>query len=82
MYVHFNGTNDYKCRTVMVTNLGFYILRDPDNNTGALTYDSSGRPKEPCQKCPPERLCRGGPTILAQFTFLQVEEIRYFTQVK
>ena len=82
MYVYFNGQSEYKNRTVMLTNLGFNILRDPDNNTGAVTFDHAGKPKEPCRVCPPERLCLGGPSILARFTFMQVYEIRYFTHVK
>ena len=30
MYVNFTGQVGYKPRTVMLTNIGIYILRDPD----------------------------------------------------
>ena len=82
MYVWVDGQNGYRSRTVMLTNLGMYILRDPDNNTGAVSVDDAGRTKEPCHSCPPEALCGGGPQILARFTFMQVAEIHYFEKVK
>ena len=43
MYVYFNGQAEYRSRTVMLTNLGMYILRDPDATSGAAGHDGAGR---------------------------------------
>ena len=84
MYVNFTGQVGYKPRTVMLTNIGIYILRDPD---AIRDMHDPDRRQRHCrnhidEECPPEALCKGGPTIMARFTLEQVRDICYYTMNK
>ena len=67
----------------MLTNIGIYILRDPDPIRDMHDPDRRQRHckrhPEKEEECPPEALCRGGPQIMALFTLDQVRDICYYT---